>query len=375
MKGMPFPKRAIHLDFHTMPGVYDVGRDFDAGEFARTLEEAHVDYITVFARCNLGFAYYPTEIGIVHPGLQVDDLLGPMVAACHRRDIRVAAYFNAGLDHEHALRHREWCKVNQDGQVYETQTMGHFFRKMCLNTGYRQHLLSMVAEVLERYPVDGLFLDCFTLSPCYGVECLDGMRELGLDPCDDAQAREFCWIVTERFTHDVERLVEEKRRGINIYYNGLPYRIQPTHIEIECLPPRWGYDYLPWSARYARTLGKPLFTMTGRFHQSWGDFGGIRPLHSLLFDCYNSIANGGTCSIGDHMHPRGRLEPEVYNLIGQAYSRTEALDPWTEDALARLTLERRRWIPGRRTPNRWPRWPSSNLTSLVTRGATGTAPA
>ncbi len=51
------PKRAVHLDFHTMPGIYDVGRDFDAEAFARTLEEAHVDYITVFARCNLGFAH------------------------------------------------------------------------------------------------------------------------------------------------------------------------------------------------------------------------------------------------------------------------------------------------------------------------------
>ena len=55
--------------------------------------------------------------------------------------------------------------------------------------------------------MDGIFLDCFSLSPCYGVECLDGMRELGMDPSDDDQAQEFCWRVTERFTDDVERLV------------------------------------------------------------------------------------------------------------------------------------------------------------------------
>jgi len=327
-----FPKRAVHLDFHTMPGVYDVGRDFDPEEFARTLHEASIDYITVFAKCNLGFAYYPTQVGIVHPGLKTD-LLGPMVSACHKYGIQITAYLNTGLDHEHALRHRDWCRLNANGQVYEVQTMGHFFRKMCLNTGWAPHLLAMVEEVLDWYPVDGIFLDCFTVTPCYGVECLEGMKELGLDVADAAQAQDFCWRVTQRFTEDVERLVQRKRPHIKVYFNGLPYRTQPTHVELEVLPTGgWGYDYLPWAIRYARTLGKPYFTMTGRFHMSWGDFGGIRPYHALLFDCYDSIANGGTCSVGDHMHPRGKLEPEVYKLIGQVYERTKELDPWAEGA-------------------------------------------
>jgi len=61
MSKAAFPKRAIHLDFHTMPGIYDVGWDFNADIFARTLVKAGIDYITVFARCNLGFAYRPAR--------------------------------------------------------------------------------------------------------------------------------------------------------------------------------------------------------------------------------------------------------------------------------------------------------------------------
>jgi hypothetical protein len=328
-----FPRRAIHLDFHTLPAVYDVGVDFDADEFSETLQQAGVDYITVFARCNLGFAYYPTQVGTVHPGLQVPDLLGPMVDACHQRGIRIAAYINAGLDHEHALRHREWCKLDRQGRVYDCESMGHFFRRMCLNTGYGQHVLAMVDEVLERYTVDGLFLDCFSLSPCYGVECVDGMGEAGLDVHDEEQAREFCWQVTERFVRAVEERVTRMSADIYLCYNGLPYRWQPTHSELEVLPTSfWGYEHLPWSIRYARTLDKPYFTMTGRFHRGWGDFGGLRPFHSLLFDCFNSLANGGTCSIGDHLHPRARLEPVVYDLVERVYERVRQLEPWTTGA-------------------------------------------
>ncbi len=328
-----FPERAIHLDFHTMPGVYDVGENFDAEQFVGTLKNADVDYITVFARCNLGFSYYPTRIGIPHPGLKKKDLLGEMISACRNAGIRAAAYFNAGLDHEHALRHREWCKVNSEGQVAEIQNMGHSFRKMCLNTSYRQHLLGMIEEIVSMYPVDGIFLDCFYLSPCYGIECVDGMRKSGMDMNDENEAKDFCWMITRSFMEEAVSLVKAKKKDAYMYFNGLPYTKQPTHLELEILPTgQCGYDYLPWIIRYARTLKKPYFVMTGRFHKSWGDFGGLKSEHSLLFDLYSSIANCGTCSIGDHMHPRGELDAAVYDSVGRVYSRVKKLENFTKNA-------------------------------------------
>lgn len=328
-----FPKRAIHLDFHTMPKVYDVGIEFDPEEFGETLKNAKVDYITCFAKCNLGFAYYPTKIGIVHPGLKRKDLLGEIIETCHRNGIKVSAYFNVGLDHENAIRHREWCKVNKEGQIAEIQYMGHFFRKMCLNTPFKDYIIRMIEEVLENYQVDGIFLDCFTLSPCYGGECVREMKKYNIDPFDEFKARDFCWIVTEKFMEDVKKLLKKKNRDIFLYFNGLPFRKQPTHIELEVLPTGgWGYDFLPWIIRYARTLKKPYFTMTGRFHKGWGDFGGLRTFHSLMFDLYNSIANGGTCSIGDHMHPRGKLEKDVYDLISKCYSEIQKFEDFTYSA-------------------------------------------
>jgi hypothetical protein len=315
-----------------MAGVYDVGRDFDAEEFATTLKNAGAEYVNVFARCCQGFAYYPTKFGTVHPGLKID-LFGQMVSACHKHDIKVVAYFNAGSDQEHVLRHREWCKVDKDGYVHNYQKKGHFHRFPCLNTPYKDYTLAMIGEVLDKYPVDGVFLDYFHVNPCYGVECLDGMKKMGLDPFNELQAKDYCRIITDQFLDDVTSLVREKAGDINICYNCIPYRKQPTHIEIEFLANGgWGYDFLPGMIRYARTLDKPFLTMTGRFHESWGDFGGLRREHSLLFDCYNSISNGGTCCIGDHLHPRGKLESAVFDLVGKIYNRLENLDPWTQEA-------------------------------------------
>ena len=60
-------KRAVHFDFHTLPGVDDFGEDFDAARFAQQLQDANVGYINFFARCNIGFSYYPTKVGVPYP--------------------------------------------------------------------------------------------------------------------------------------------------------------------------------------------------------------------------------------------------------------------------------------------------------------------
>jgi len=50
MKRILLPARQIHLDFHTGPAILDVGTDFDAREFARTMKRAHVNLVMVFAK-------------------------------------------------------------------------------------------------------------------------------------------------------------------------------------------------------------------------------------------------------------------------------------------------------------------------------------
>ena len=331
-----FPKRAMVFDFHTMHRVPDVGRDFNPAKFGQTLARANVDFAILSARCNRGFAYYPTRAGIAHPSLKTD-LFGGMVKACRLHGIQVAAYFNAGIDHEHALRHRDWCKVDKEGRVYQFQNMGHFFRNPCLNTGYGDYLLKMIGEVLGRYAVDCLFLDCLdALNPCYGLECVAGMQAMGLDILKEADAREYTRRMTYAYVDKVKRLAYSKRgRNLRLFFNGLPFSIQPDHIEVEALPNiGWGYDYLPSAMRYVRTLGKPYFILTSRFQQDYGDFGGLCPEHSMRFDCLNAVANGGGGGVIDALHPRGALNPEVYRCIGRVFADLKALDPWTDGARA-----------------------------------------
>ena len=85
-------------------------------------------------------------------------------------------------------------------------------------------------------------------------------------------------------------------------------------------------------ARHLRTLGKPVLNMTGRFHRSWGDFGGIRTEPSLEYDCLYGMANAMRTNIGDHFHPRGDINRPVFEMYQRLYDRLQRFEPWLDGA-------------------------------------------
>jgi hypothetical protein len=328
-------KWCLFFDFHTMPAHPEVGKDFDAEATAELIAQAGVDYVVFPARCNLGVAYYPTKIGIPHPTLH-QDILGALTRACHQRGIRISAYMNLGLSHEEGLRHRDWLVLPSDGETYSKNPLNSFFRQMCYLSDYGQHAIAMAKEAVMNCDVDGLFLDCMNTKPCIGIECLDAMAAAGVDWQDARQLHAFN---QKKIAGMAQRLADEVRSvkpDLLLYFNGVGYEAQQSigsYLEFECLPTGgWGYETQAVGFHYMRTLGKPVLNMTGRFHRSWGDFGGIRTKASLEYDCLHGLANGMRPTIGDHFHPRGDINHAVAALDTSIYRRLQQLEPWLDEA-------------------------------------------
>src|SRR5688572_7979483 len=98
MKELVF--RQIHLDFHTSPDIPGIGADFDPATFAETLAKAHVNSITVFARCHHGMIYFDSKRHPerIHPQLARRNLLAEQIEACHKRGIRTPIYITVQWD-------------------------------------------------------------------------------------------------------------------------------------------------------------------------------------------------------------------------------------------------------------------------------------
>ena len=330
-----FPRWCLFFDFHTMPANPDVGKCFDIEAIVDRFVAAGVQYVVFPARANLGNAYYNTNIGTRHPALTYD-LLPKLVEECHRHGIKFTAYINAGISQDEGLKHRDWLVMQKDGRIYEIVDGGAVGRQMCYNTAYGDHLVEMVKETITHCNVDGMFLDCFYAYPCYGHECIEAMRQEGVDINDDDQVADFNLRKQHKMAMRISEAARSVKPDVMLYFNGIGYEAQAemgSYLELECLPTGgWGYDFLPFCARYLRTLGKPVLNMTARFHQSWGDFGGIRTDASLEYDCIYGIANGLYTTIGDHFHPRGDINRAVADMDTRIYQRLQKLDPWINDA-------------------------------------------
>lgn len=337
------PWRKVHLDFNNGSNV-EVGADFDADEFAATLERAHVDSVVVFAKCVHGYCYYPSQRGPVHPRLAEPDLLGKQVAACRAVGIKTYAYYTYAWDELLAERHPEWLVVKRDRTTY-LPPVGErpYWSALCISHPELMGIaLAHTREVLEHCPVDGIWFDMVypIAGECHCWRCLEQLRAAGADPLDKGDQRRH---KQQLYTDLLRRLTEHVRSirpDAGVEYNtqaviGLSERVEHLdNIDIEALPTGgWGYAYFPVHARYARTFGVSVYGMTGKFTKSWGDYGGLKHPIQLRTELAQMVAHGIRADIGDEPPPGMRLDAAVYETIADAYGEIAALEPYLEGAV------------------------------------------
>ena len=338
MSSMRF--RQVHLDFHTSECIPDIGSRFQKKQFQQALKEGHVNSVTVFSKCHHGYAYHPTEANEMHPGLQFD-LLEAQLEACADINVNAPVYLSAGFDEKEAVRHPEWLVKSspEEGVDFLNEAQYHL---LCYQSPYLDKLIAQVEEVMQRYCPSGIFLDISDIHICYCQNCLASMREKGLNPKNKDDMIRHSEQVYVNYTKCVEEAVRKYSPDTAIFHNAGNIKRgrrdltqYDTHLELESLPTGgWGYDHFPISASYARTLEMDYLGMTGKFHTSWGEFGGFKHPNALRYEAALSLAEGAKCSVGDQLHPDGEMNLSTYRLIGKAYAEVESKEPWCDDVKA-----------------------------------------
>lgn len=334
--------RQIHLDFHTAPQIQDVGTDFDPDLFAATLAEAGVNWITLFGKCHHGMSYYPTQAGVMHPGLKFD-LLGAQIEACKRQGIVTPVYLSVRVDQQMGITRPDLVARLADGRLWGPAHNQAAWYQMCLgNKEYIDYVAAQTEEVLRDYDADGIFYDMCYYPPdpgCFCEKCLARLQRSGASREDVNAHRAQTFQILREYTMRLSALCRSIRPNATVFFNS---RVTPnvgreldalTHFEIESLTTGgWGYLYFPCHARMERTYPRPIQGMTARFHKSWADFGGLKTAAQLDYEAATILAAGGVVNIGDQLHPRGTLDRGAYQVIGEVYRKVEALEPYCRGA-------------------------------------------
>lgn len=340
------PFRQIHLDFHTSEQIENVCSEFDAEEFATTLEKAHVNSITLFSCCHHGMLYYDSKKypEMVHPHLVHRDLLREQTEACHRHGIEVNLYTTIRWNKPVADEHPEWICIDETGALQDYKGRGYFepgfYKNLCVNTEYRDFLKDQFGEVLAGIPAEGVWYDAAFVTECCCPTCIKMMKEKGMNPADPKDRREFSLMTYYDMVEDLTKFAKSFNPNFRVCYNKghVGYLDKPvidgySYFSFESLPGAdWGYLDFPVSAKYMRNFGKECLGLTSRFHTEWGDFHAYRNKAAMEYEVFSMLANGCKCTIGDQMDYWGKLHSDMYRQIGEVYASVEEKEPWCEGA-------------------------------------------
>jgi hypothetical protein len=155
----------------------------------RRLVAAVADFGANTFLLNMGgiVAQYPTEVAFHYPSAFLPpgrDLFGEALREARARGIRVVGRFDLSKTQKPAFdAHPEWFfrRANGEPAIYNG------LYSACINGGYyREHALTILAEALDRYEVDGLFFNMFgnptadysgvPMGPCRCGACLTRYR-------------------------------------------------------------------------------------------------------------------------------------------------------------------------------------------------------
>jgi len=353
---MNIPSRQVHFDFHTSELIENIGANFTKENYKEAIKLGHVNSMTIFAKCHHGYCYYPTKIGTVHPHLKFD-LLQQQIEALHECGARAPIYMTVGWSALDGEVHPEWQMVDADtgmrnGTNYdmnagpETPKPYISWKDMCINGPYGDYVLSFLEEICDNYEVDGFFLDIMLAkNTCVCDSCKAEMIKRGYNPKIKADAERYLTEGHREFMQRVVDLTKSKHPDATVYFNGSSGMYTPeyheynTHFELEDLPTTWGgYDKMPIRAKYCYKYGKPYVGQTGKFHTSWGEFGGFKNPDALKYEVAAMLTYGARCEIGDQLHPLGHLDMETYRITGHAFEYVEQIEDYCFDVVETTRL-------------------------------------
>ncbi|MCF8225136.1 MAG: hypothetical protein K9J30_04580 [Bacteroidales bacterium] len=343
--------RQIHLDFHTSEQLENIGEHFNKKQFQEALIAGNVNSINIFAKGHHSWSYYPTKIGKMHPHLDFD-LMGAQIEACKEIGVSVQLYFTVGWSATDAINHPEWAVLRQDGS--------NDYRDMVKRLGdnedfwgweylapegpYAELILAQTEEILENYDVDGIWYDIHQPERLnYNAFSMKDLKKHGIDPNNREAVRKRTNERYHEFFQKTHDLIKSYDEDASVYYNGTTRTYNDENIsyfkykfyqyntkqDLEDLPTSWaGYDVFPWRSKYFAGTGKEVVAMSGKFHKSWGEFGGFKDKEAILYEAASMIAFGANCNFGDQLHPSGIMDMATYENIGHAYDYVEKIEAY-----------------------------------------------
>lgn len=145
--------RMMEWESHTWPKETRFDMNLEAA--MKVSRGAGAEAMALYTQDTWGYAFYPTDVGVRHPGLKFD-MFGRQAALAHQNGMSVVAYYSLQFNHQAVEHHPDWAWVDKKGAPRRLR-----WYQTCLDSPYRQYVLGMINEISSKYEIEELFIDAF----------------------------------------------------------------------------------------------------------------------------------------------------------------------------------------------------------------------
>ena len=243
-------KWGMNFHWHAWEPVAEL---YDPAFFASQYRRGGIRTVSLEAKCALGWSYYPTAYGVVHPKLNrpdgtMLDYFGDRTRVVIENGGSVIAYYCVGMEGPLLHDHPDWRWYT--AASWDADRGGFFLPPHRENTWeftslfspyVDEVLLPQLAEIVERYPVAVMWLDIYYADrghPDYNPHARRQFRkEMGRDllpiaqdpdlPATMAYFREARRRVRRRIADEIHLAGRQVGRDVQVAINWLHAAVRP----------------------------------------------------------------------------------------------------------------------------------------------------
>lgn len=318
---------SLHYDQHAHAASPGLGAGVEhLAEMFRAVRPAMVQYHSVG---HPGYTTYPSRIGAPSAGLQAD-MLARYSQAARQAGAKFFIYVSTLWNDRVFQQHPEWRRLGPDGKTPTREGwLDHNSRYV------DDHLLPLLAELIERYQPDGFWLDgdMWTVLPSWNPDAVAKYRaETGREPpindMDDGFDHFKHWtLVTsyQTYLRKVSRCIRSRKPscvlGVNWAYSLRQPEDAPDSIDWLTGDLRlcFGLPEASREGRFLGTRGHPFDIMIcNHVHNAHRQGWALKTREHLQQEAAAVIANGGNVFLWDNPLPDGSLDPYTHVVLNRA---------------------------------------------------------
>lgn len=325
--------------------------EFSAEKYYENLKKANVKSAMIYLQSHVGYCYYPTKTGIIHPAFNKNPYeMKKLVDLCHQGGIDVVAYYSINYNTLESKRHPEWEAVRSGGKTAHSHMFSGGRYGVCCpnNPDYLKFMQDQTTEILEYADFDGIFYDMpFWMYPCHCDHCKRKYKEeFGKEIPENVDSKGW-----KQFLFDREKWADEYLRAlyehakavkpsVSVQYNyAFAVLNALDRFASECVNEYQEYasgDIYGSFYRHsfackifaASTNMKPFENMTGRCDPGLSSHTITKSPDRFRLATMLTTAHHGANFVIDAIDPVGTMDERFYEKLGKQYAEVEHYEPY-----------------------------------------------